>query len=260
MRIPFLHLNAFTTRLEGGNGAGVCPLERWLPARVMQRIATERGLAETAFFVPDRRGDFKLRWFSPAVEIDLCGHATLASAHVVFAYLGFRKRAVTFHSRSGPLTVFRDGRRLTLDFPSLPGKPYAPPKLLARALGKRPREVLRAMDVLCVYDKESDVRALEPDFAMLARVNARGVIATARGRKVDFVSRFFGPRVGIPEDPATGSAHCTLIPYWSRRLRRTKLTAYQASPRGAEFWCEDLGARVHISGHVREVLVGTLLL
>src|SRR5689334_5008730 len=123
MRIPFLHLNAFTTRLEGGNGAGVCPLERWLPARVMQRVAAERGLAETAFFVPDARGDFKIRWFSPAIEIDLCGHATLASAHVVFTYLGFRKRAVTFHSRSGPLTVFRDGRRLTLDFPSLPRKP-----------------------------------------------------------------------------------------------------------------------------------------
>jgi predicted PhzF superfamily epimerase YddE/YHI9 len=258
MKVPFYHLNAFTSRRDGGNGAGVCPLDRWLDGPVMQDIAAERGLAETAFFVPDGKGGFALRWFTPEVEIDLCGHATLASAHVLFHALGDRRSSLTFHSKSGPLTVRREDGKLTLDFPSRPAAPAEAPDGLLVAMGHAPREVLRSRDYLLVYEREADVRALEPEMALLDQVDTLGVIATAPGESVDFVSRFFAPRAGVPEDPATGSSHCTLIPYWSRRLGRNQLHAHQVSSRGGEFWCRDRGERVDISGEVVLVLEGVL--
>ena len=258
MKVPFYHLNAFTSRRDGGNGAGVCPLDRWLEEPVMQGIATERGLAETAFFVPDGKGDFALRWFTPEFEIDLCGHATLASAHVLFHALGDRRTSLTFHSKSGPLTVRREDDRLTLDFPSRPATSADAPEALLAAMGRKPREVMRSRDYLLVYERESDVRALRPDMALLNTVDTLGVIATAPGESVDFVSRFFAPRAGVPEDPATGSSHCTLIPYWSRRLGRKELVAHQVSARGGEFWCRDRGERVDISGEGVLVLEGVL--
>jgi len=258
MKVPFYHLNAFTHRRDGGNGAGVCPLDRWLADAVMQDIAAERGLAETAFFVPDGKGDFGLRWFTPEIEMDLCGHATLASAHVQFHALGDRRSSLTFHSKSGPLTVSRDDGKLTLDFPSRPPASTEVPGGLLAAVGGAPREVLRSRDYLLVYEREADVRALEPDMALLDKVDTLGVIATAPGESVDFVSRFFAPRAGVPEDPATGSSHCTLIPYWSHRLGRDRLHALQLSARGGEFWCRDRGERVDISGEVLLVLEGVL--
>lgn len=246
MKIPYFVVDAFTSKPFHGNPAGVCPLTHWLSDATMQNIAAENNLAETAFFVP-REGDYELRWFTPTVEMDLCGHATLASAFILFSELGFRGDTVRFHSRSGILSVAREDGVLTLDFPLRPSVPCGMPEALIAGLGAKPVEVLKARDYLAIFAKESEVRSLQPDFAALGRLDAK-VIVTAPGGDCDFVSRFFAPTFGVNEDPVTGSAHCTLIPYWSRRLGKTSLFARQVSQRGGELFCRLAGERVLIGG------------
>lgn len=257
MKLPIYQVDAFASRRFCGNPAAVCPLERWLPDDVMQCIAAENNLSETAFLVK-RGDDYELRWFTPAVEVDLCGHATLGSAWVLMEKLEPERTSITFHTRSGPLIVRRDGERLTMDFPLAEGVPCDPPPGLAEGLGATPKETLRARDVMAVLGSEDEVRNLRPDFQKLAAVDTRGLIVTAPGRHSDFVSRFFAPRVGVPEDPVTGSAHCTLVPYWAKRLGRTRLHALQVSPRGGELWCELSGSRVLLAGQAIPYLEGTI--
>lgn len=257
MKLPYYVVNAFTRRRFGGNPAGVCPLDRWLEDATMQSLAAENRLSETAFFVP-RGADYDLRWFTPAREVDLCGHATLASAWVLFHRRGRGTDAVTFHTRSGALAVRRDGERLGLDLPARPGAPAAVRDALAEALGARPLEAYAARDVMCVFADERDVAALAPDFAKLEALNLFGVIATAPGTDADFVSRFFAPSAGVPEDPVTGSAHCTLVPYWAKRLGKARLFARQISARGGELWCEERGERVIVAGDATPYLEGTI--
>jgi len=248
MRIRYYQVDAFTDHVFGGNPAGVCLLTDWLPDQVLQSIAAENNLAETAFVV-QRDSCFDLRWFTPELEIDLCGHATLASAHVIFRHLGYRASDIRFQTRSGILTVSREGERLTLDFPARPPVPCDAPPDLSAGLGATPVTVGKARDYLAVFESEVAVRNLQPDMAALMRLDSLGVIATAPGKDCDFVSRFFAPRAGVPEDPVTGSAHCTLIPYWAERLGRTKLHARQVSQRGGELFCEHRDDRVGIGGH-----------
>ncbi len=259
MKLPFYRVDAFTDRVFAGNPAGIVPLEKWLPDELMQRLAAENGLAETAFFVrtgPDR---FHLRWFTPAFEIDLCGHATLASAFVLFNHLGQAGVRIVFDSQSGPLMVSRkSGGLLELDFPSRPAAPVAVPPGLARGLGATPRFTAKARDFLCVFDTEVEVRALKPDFAVLAQLDAVGIIVTAPGGDCDFVSRFFAPRAGIPEDPVTGSSHTNLVPYWADRLGKAVLHARQVSPRGGELFCELRGERVGLAGRAALYLRGEI--
>jgi PhzF family phenazine biosynthesis protein len=257
MRLPLYQIDAFTHRLFGGNPAAVVTLDEWLPDSVLQAIAAENNLAETAFVLL-QEDMTALRWFTPTVEVDLCGHATLAAGHVLFAYHYPWRKTVSFETRSGPLTVSRDGERLSLDFPARPGAPVAVSDALASALGRRPREAYTARDLLAVFETEADVLALRPDFGRVAALEAFAVIASAPGTTVDFVSRFFAPRAGIPEDPVTGSAHCTLVPYWAARLGKSTLTARQVSRRGGELDCELRGDRVAITGATVEYLRGEI--
>ncbi|HTP89480.1 MAG TPA: PhzF family phenazine biosynthesis protein [Bryobacteraceae bacterium] len=259
MQIPLYQVDAFASRPFAGNPAAVCPLEAWLPDAQMQAIALENNLSETAFFVPEGDG-YRLRWFTPATEVDLCGHATLASAFVVFQHLAPSLEEVSFQTRSGRLVVRRGGARLTMDFPSRPPVACAPHPLLIPALGVEPKEVVALDDYCVVYETEEQVRALKPDMTRLREVDRFAVIVTAPGRDCDFVSRFFAPAKGVPEDPVTGRAHCTLIPYWARRLGKKTMFARQVSARGGELWCEDLGDRVLISGHAVEVIQGAITL
>lgn len=248
MKIPYFEVAAFTENPFGGNPAGVCALPYWLEDATLQNIAAENKLAETAFFVAAGSG-CELRWFTPEMEIELCGHATLASAFVLFFELGFGGNLVRFHSRaSGILTVTRDEENLTLDFPSRPAASCPVPDTLVRGLGRQPVELLRARDYLAVFASESEVRSLQPDFSLLKTQEAFGVIATAPGSDCDFVSRFFVPKAGVAEDPVTGSSHCTLVPYWSQRLNQTTLFARQVSRRGGELFCRQAGERVLIGG------------
>lgn len=255
MRLPIFQVDAFTRRAFGGNPAAVCPLPDWLDDDVLQAIATENNLSETAFFVREG-GDYAIRWFTPAVEVDLCGHATLASAEVVFTTLEPERHSVRFNSRSGPLDVTHEGDLLVLDFPARPPRPCAPPPGLAEALGAAPREVCRARDLLAVFDSEDAVRALRPDLSALARLETFAVCVTAPGHHCDFVSRFFAPSQGVPEDPVTGSSHCTLVPYWAARLGRERLFARQVSARAGELHCELRGGRVRLGGHAVRYLEG----
>lgn len=259
MKLPYYEVSAFTTNPFGGNPAGVCPLDAWLSDSVLQSIAANNNLAETAFTVP-RGDDFELRWRTPTVEVDLCGHATLAAAFVLFSECGISGNSIRFHSRSGLLTVSRERDLLTLDFPSRPALACIAPKELIRGLGATPNEVLKSRDYLAVFASEAEVRALNPDFAALKALDCLGIIATAPGDDCDFVSRFFAPGAGINEDPVTGSAHCTLIPFWAARLGKTKLFARQVSQRGGELFCEHTGERVKIGGRAALYLRGEILL
>jgi PhzF family phenazine biosynthesis protein len=258
MKTPIYQIDAFASSVFAGNPAAVCPLERWVPDATMQAVAAENNLAETAFFVPRSGGDYDLRWFTPESEVDLCGHATLASAHVVFTRLDPSRNGVTFHTKSGPLTVEREGERLAMDFPSRPPARVDPMPALALALGAEPLELWSSRDLMAVFADEDAVRAIQPSFDRIHALGVFGVIVTAPGRSVDFVSRFFAPLMGVPEDPVTGSAHCTLIPYWSRRLSRTRLSARQISRRGGDLDCEDRGERVRIAGRAVQYLEGTI--
>lgn len=258
MDLRLYQVDAFTDRLFGGNPAAVCPLDSWLPDDLMQQIAAENNLAETAFYVKAGAG-FHIRWFTPTVEVDLCGHATLASAYVAFHFGGVAGDVVEFASKSGPLRVKREADLLVLDFPADPVVPVAAPQLLVDALGREPVETYRGKtDYLVVFDAQAHVANLQPKLGDLAMVPARGIIVTAPGRDVDFVSRFFAPQVGVPEDPVTGSAHTTLTPYWSARLGKRELTAMQLSKRQGTLWCRHAGDRVEIAGRAVLYLKGTI--
>lgn len=247
MKIKLYQVDAFASRTFEGNPAAVCPLENWLDDALLQAIAEENNLSETAFFVPSEKG-FKLRWFTSVKEIDLCGHATLATAHVIFGKLGYSKQVILFETRSGELFVKKKGHLLEMDFPATPPRPCGLYETLVKGLGERPVEVLAADDYLAVFDSEAAVRAIIPNHALLSQLDLRGVIATAPGVDVDFVSRFFAPKFGIPEDPVTGSAHCELAPYWAGKLGKNILTAKQVSRRGGNITCELKGDRVLLSG------------
>lgn len=260
MKIPFYQVDAFASKVFSGNPAGVCLLDEWIDDVLLQAIADENNLSETAFLV--RAGDgYEIRWFTPTVEVALCGHATLASAHVVFNHLAWPSDTVTFQTRrSGPLTVSRRPDLLVMDFPALPPHPCPMPPGLPEALGARVESIFDSEeDHLAVLETEDQVRNLKPDIAALGRVECRGVIVTAPGTQCDFVSRFFGPRCGIPEDPVTGSAHCVLVPYWTGRTGRRQFHARQVSRRGGELFCENLGDRVSIAGKAVTYLEGMIV-
>ncbi|MEA5445239.1 PhzF family phenazine biosynthesis protein [Gammaproteobacteria bacterium AB-CW1] len=261
MQLPIFQVDAFSDRVFAGNPAAVVPLAGWLDDDILQAIAAENNLSETAFLVGEGE-HWQIRWFTPGTEVDLCGHATLASAWVIFNELSSGLQSLRFDSASGPLTVSRDGSGLIyLDFPARPpavgsGELRA---ALTKALGEAPEVVLRADDVLAVYRQPRSVVEMRPDMARLAAIEARGVIVTAPGTgDYNFISRFFGPRVGVPEDPVTGSAHCTLVPYWAKRLEVTRLRARQVSRRGGELHCRLLGDRVEIAGQAVPYLQGVI--
>lgn len=250
--IPLYQVDAFTDQVFFGNPASICVLDRWLPERTMQRIALENNQAETAFLVPDGE-DYQLRWFTPAAEVDLCGHATLASAYVVLLYLRPDLTRVTFHSPSGPLVGTWEADILMLDFPALAYTEAQAPEDLLEGLGAVPARVYRSTDYLVVFDDEDQVLQIDPRQQALSRLDLRGVIVTAPGRQVDFVSRFFAPKLSIPEDSITGSAHCVLTPYWAERLDRTTLQACQHSQRLGQplqirLLCSLQGNRVKFGG------------
>lgn len=246
-KIKQYQVDAFTDVVFKGNPAAVCPLEAWLPDDVLQAIAGENNLSETAFFVPDAKG-FALRWFTPTIEVDLCGHATLAAAHIIFTRLNFANPVITFTTRSGDLSVEKRGHHLAMDFPASPLVSCEISETLAKALGQRPVELLAAADYLAIFENEDAIRNLTPDFALLSQLDLRGVIVSAPGVQVDFVSRFFAPKCGILEDPVTGSAHCLLAPYWARKLGKPSLAARQISARGGDIGCEMQADRVILSG------------
>ena len=258
--IPIYQVDAFAERQFAGNPAAVCPLEGWLDDALLQAIAAENNLAETAFFVARADGGFDLRWLTPAVEVDLCGHATLASAYVIDRILGAGDATIRFQSRSGPLSVTRQGDLYALDFPAQPPEPVSTELAaeIAAALGRPPLEARQAGKFFAVLEDEAAVLAAAPDLAKVAALPGDGLIVTAPGDEVDFVSRYFAPAAGIPEDPVTGSAHCLLTPYWARRLDKPKLTARQASARGGALWVEDRGARVTIAGRCQPYLEGRI--
>jgi PhzF family phenazine biosynthesis protein len=259
LTIPIYQVDAFSDKLFGGNPAAICPLKEWLPAPQMQKIAAENNLAETAFFIPQGK-DYELRWFTPESEVDLCGHATLATAHVLFTQLNFEGDIIHFHTlKAGTLTVSRKDDLYTLDFPSRAPQSCVAPEGLVEALGGiKPVEILRSRDYFIVYETEADVLALEPNFAALSRIESLGFVVTAPGDNSDFVSRFFAPSAGIDEDPVTGSSHCNLIPYWADRLGKFKLHAFQVSARRGELWCEHKGDRVLMSGKAVTYLTGEI--
>jgi len=260
MRIPIYQVDAFASAVFSGNPAAVCVLDSWLDERTLQAIAEENNLSETAFLVRDA-GGFELRWFTPTTEVALCGHATLASAYVLFNCRRWQEDSVRFTTRwSGELAVARRGELLEMDFPSRPVHSIATPAGLAEALGVAPVQVMgSAEDLLVVLDNEKSVAGVQPDFAGLQRIECRGVIVTAKGDGSDFVSRFFAPRFGIYEDPVTGSAHCVLIPYWASVLRKNELHAFQISKRGGELFCANAGDRVKIAGKAALYLEGTVI-
>lgn len=251
MELSIFQVDAFTNKVFGGNPAAVVPLENWLPDATLQSIALENNLAETAYFV--KNGDrFHLRWFTPAVEMDLCGHATLASAFVI------DQERIAFDTKSGELIVKRDGDLLSMDFPSRPPKPIIPERGTLEAIGGSPKEIRAARDYFLVYETEEEVLSLAPDMSALAKLNQGTFIVTAKGKKCDFVSRFFAPKLGVPEDPVTGSAHCSLIPYWAEKLGKNTLTARQVSARGGDLRCKLNGDRVEMAGHAVLYLKGTI--
>ncbi len=258
MNLTIYQVDAFTKEVFKGNPAAICPLREWLPAETMQAIAYENNLSETAFFVPNGE-HYDIRWFTPTFEIELCGHATLASAYVIFDILQSENELVRFRSHmSGELTVEKQGEMFVLDFPSRPPTPTEALPGLIESIGKEPREVLRGRDFFLVYDTESEIRSIEPNFTELLKVPTHGVIVTAPGEDCDFVSRFFAPEVGVFEDPVTGSAHCNLIPFWAERLGKTEMYARQVSYRGGELFCELRGDRVKIGGHAALYMKGEI--
>lgn len=257
MELPIFQVDAFSGAVFSGNPAAICPLEEWLPDRTLQSIAAENNLAETAYFVRNG-GNYHLRWFTPACEVDLCGHATLASAYVLFHELNEPDERVRFDTKSGELVVRREGELLVMDFPSRPPKPIEPDPNLARALGGNPVEILAARDYLVRYTSEDEVLRLSPDMQALTGIDRFAFIVTAPSSDCDFVSRFFAPAKGIPEDPVTGSAHCTLIPYWANQLGKTTLHARQVSRRGGELFCKLVGDRVEIAGYAALFLRGRI--
>lgn len=261
MKLPIYQVDAFTDRLFAGNPAAVCLLEQWLPNEQMLKIAQENNLAETAFCL-QQEDTFFIKWFTPEIEMDLCGHATLATAHVLFQYYHSELDVLRFQSNSGELTVRREGAFYQLDFPSRDPKPAVLPDVILKGIGLVPQEVLKARDYVLVYDTQEQIESIQPDVALLNTINIDpgGIIVTAPGKEVDFVSRFFTPQASIFEDPVTGSAHCSLIPFWSKRLEKTTLIAHQISSRGGVLQVEDKGERVGIGGKAITYLKGTIVI
>jgi len=257
MKIPIYQIDAFANKPFEGNPAAVCPLQSWLSDEVMQSIAAENNLSETAFFVPTQNG-FHIRWFTPVAEVDLCGHATLASAYVLFNFLGFEESTIAFESKSGLLKVSKNENLLVLDFPAQPPSPCATPDEIVSAFKHQPVECLKSEDYIVVFNDEDEVASAKPDLTALSKLDLRGVIITAKSSKYDFVARFFAPKYGINEDPVTGSAYTQLVPYWSNALGANKLHAKQISSRGGEVFCELNGDRVGIAGTAVKYLIGEI--
>lgn len=258
MKIKIYQIDAFADKIFSGNPAAVCPLNEWLPDELLQNIAMENNLAETAFYVKESEG-LRIRWFTPTIEVDLCGHATLATAFVLFYHENYSEEKIVFNSRSGPLTITKSDEVLTLNFPvdtlvevnSIPE--------LEQGLGVKPLKTFKGKtDYMLVFENEDQIKNMNPDFKLIGTVNTRGIIVTAKGDNVDFVSRFFGPQSGMDEDPVTGSAHTSLSPYWAKVLNKTEFTALQLSKRLGKLKCKLLGDRVEISGTAKLFLVGTI--
>lgn len=257
MKLPLFHIDAFSAKVFAGNPAAVCPLDAWLPDALMQSIASENNLSETAFFVKGPEG-YRIRWFTPVSEVDLCGHATLAAAHVLFEHLGHPEAVITFSSRSGPLHVSKTGKMLQLDFPAEPPVACPVPSDINEAFSLNPVEVLRGSDYIVVFDDQTDLKGIQPNIEALRKLDLRGVCITAAGKSCDFVSRFFAPNFGIDEDPVTGSAHTQLAPYWAARLGKSTIKARQLSARGGDLECTLDRNRVLISGQAVTYLKGTI--
>lgn len=257
MKLPIYQIDAFAEKPFEGNPAAVVPLEKWLPNTTLQAIAEENNLSETAFFVPLNTG-FKIRWFTPNREVKLCGHATLASAFVLFNILGYENDTVTFESLSGPLSVTKTDDLLTLDFPSQKPEKCEIPEALVNGLGRTPIECYRGEDFVAVFRNEHEIKSIIPNHNLLEKLDSRGVIVTATSSEYDFVARFFAPKYGIPEDPMTGSAYTQLTPYWSEKLGKTQLTARQVSQRGGKLFCQLDGNRVRISGYAVKYMEGII--
>ncbi len=257
MKLSIYQIDAFAEKPFEGNPAAICPLEKWLPDNVMLSIAEENNLSETAFFVTTSNG-FHIRWFTPSTEVDLCGHATLAAAYVIFHCLDYKNETIYFESKSGILSVSRSASRLVMDFPAQPPIICDAPKEIEEALGVKPLECLRSKDYVVVLYNESEVLAVKPNLNILRNLDLRGVIVTSKSDGFDFVSRFFGPKCGIDEDPVTGSAHTQLAPYWSKQLSKNMLHAKQLSSRGGELYCEISSDRVKISGKAVKYLQGEI--
>ena len=258
MKIKIYQIDAFADKIFSGNPAAVCPLNEWLPDELLQNIAMENNLAETAFYVNEKEG-LRIRWFTPTIEVDLCGHATLATAFVLFHHENYGGDKIIFNSRSGLLTVTKSGEILTLNFPvdTLAEVPSIP--ALEKGLGAKPLKTFKGKtDYMLVFENEDQIKHMNPDFKLIGTVDARGIIVTAKGDNVDFVSRFFGPQSGMDEDPVTGSAHTSLSPYWAKVLNKTEFTAVQLSKRLGKLKCKLLGDRVEISGTAKLFLVGTI--
>jgi len=258
MKLKLYQVDAFAEKLFMGNPAAVCPLETWLPDELLQKIAMENNLSETAFFVKEN-DVFQIRWFTPLTEVDLCGHATLASSHVIFEYLHFKKDTIHFNSKSGELFVRKENEQLILNFPSDIISKIETPAMLVEGIGITPLETYKGMsDYMLVYETQEQIEKIKPDFKLLSQTGTRGIIVTSKGNECDFVSRFFGPGVGIDEDPVTGSAHTTLIPYWQKVLGKNEMTAMQLSKRIGYLKCKYLGERVEIGGKAKTYLVGEM--
>ncbi len=257
MKLSIYQIDAFAEKIFKGNSAAICQLDEWLPDEILQNIAQENNLSETAYFIK-QDGKYHIRWFTPTVEVNLCGHATLACAYVIFEVLGLESDVILFHSKSGELKVTQKENLIELDFPVSTVSKCEIPHEITKAFGKEPIEVWRADDYLVVYENEADIVSLSPDFYVLSQLECRGIIATSRGEETDFVSRFFAPRCGVNEDPVTGSAHCELMPYWARKLGKNMLTAAQLSKRGGKLQCKLVGDRVLISGNAVKYLEGEI--
>jgi PhzF family phenazine biosynthesis protein len=257
IKIDVYQVDAFASRAFEGNPAAVCPLDSWLPDAVLQSIAAENNLSETAFFVADG-DDFKIRWFTPTTEVDLCGHATLASAFVLFRILDYPGDTVIFDSKSGPLPVSKDGDRFVLDFPAQSPRPCATPAAIVEAFGVTPLECLRAVDYVVILENAEQVTLADPDIEKLRSIDSRGVIISAAARDYDFVARFFGPNAGVDEDPVTGSAYTKLVPYWAGKMGKSRFRARQVSKRGGDLFCELAGERVLIAGTAVKFMQGII--
>lgn len=261
MQLKIYQVDAFTDKIFSGNPAAVCPLESWPDDSVLQKIAMENNLSETAFYVKQHDG-FDIRWFTPTVEVDLCGHATLAAAFVLFNYENYQGKTISFYSnRSGRLTVTKNNHLIAMNFPADMPSLVTVTDELSRCFNIRPKEVVKGQsDYLFVYDDEQSILNIVPDYNNITVLNCRGVIVSARGLEADFVSRFFAPRVGVPEDPVTGSAHTTLVPYWAEKLSKTEFQAVQLSKRTGRLFCRYLNDRVEISGSAKLYMKGEIFI
>ncbi len=259
MKLKIFHLDTFTNQLFKGNPAAVIPLQNWLSKDLMQKIAFENNLPETAFFINEGE-QFSIKWFTPTTEVDLCGHATLASAYILYNFYNYDKPEILFDSNSGILKVTKNEDLITLNFPAVDREEVETPPGMILGLGSVvPNEVYKVKDdFMAVLDSEKEIQNLQPDFITLKKINARGIIVTAKGNNVDFVSRFFGPQSGIDEDPVTGSAHTKLIPYWAEILGKNEMIAKQLSERGGDLICKLIGDRVEISGQAKLYMTGEI--